>query len=109
MKYIYIDNIKYKVGRNAKDNWKLLDESKPDEYFFHLSSFSSGYVIVETNDLTDKIIYNASLLCKDFTKYRSINNLKVDYCLCSNLTKTDKIGEVVYKKKRDVKQFKLTI
>ena len=109
MKYVYIDDIKYKIGRDAKDNWKLLDDSKPGDYFFHLSSFPSPYVIVETDNLTDEIIYNASLLCKDHTKYKFMNNLKVDYCLCSNLDKTDKIGEVVYKKKRHVKQFKIEL
>ena len=109
MKNIYIDNINYKVGRSAKDNWELLDESKANDFFFHLSSFSSPYVIVETNDLTDEIIYNASVLCKDFTKYRYMNNLKVDYCLCSNVKKTDNVGEIMYKKKRAVKQFKITI
>ena len=44
MKTIECDNITYKIGQNASENWKILDESNKDDVFFHLKSFPSCYV-----------------------------------------------------------------
>ena len=48
MKELFINNIKTLIGSNAKENWKLLEDSKPNNLFFHLSSFPSCYVILQT-------------------------------------------------------------
>ena len=67
--------------------------------FFHLSSYPSCYVILEykDSDLTPFMIQTAAHLCKNGTKYRTLKNVKVDWCRCDNLKKTDKIGEVIFK------------
>jgi len=98
----------YKLGESMTENWKLLDEAKQDAYFFHLSSFPSGYVILETKTPTPtlEILRKAALLCKNGTKYRYLKDIKVDYCLCNNVTKSDKVGEVIFISNRKVKQLK---
>ena len=53
------------------------------------------------------MIYIGALLCKNNTKYRNVPNIKVDYCRCSNLIKGDKVGEVIFKSKRQVTQIKI--
>ena len=96
------------LGQTAKDNWKLLDKSKEHNLFFHLSSFPSGYVILDcTNSYTSEMIIKAAEICKNGTKYRNLKNLKVDYCRCDNLIKGEKIGIVEFKSNRKVKQVKV--
>jgi hypothetical protein len=109
MKEIFINNIKYKIGNNAEENWKILDEANDNHLFFHLSSFPSCYVILEIeNEIKDifeinKIIENTALECKLNTKYKNLKYIKVDYCPISNIIKGEKVGEVYYKSNRKVK------
>lgn len=96
------------LGQTAKENWKLLDEFKENNLFFHLSSFPSGYVILDyTDSYTPEMIIKAAEICKNGTKYRNLKNLKVDYCRCDNLIKGEKIGIVEFKSNRKVKQVKV--
>jgi len=53
------------------------------------------------------MIQTAAQLCKNGTKYRTLKNVKVDWCRCDNLEKTDKtdkVGEVIFKSNRKVQQ-----
>ena len=108
MKVYNIKNITCKLGENAKENWEMLNRVKSYFLFFHLSSFSSGYLIMECEEkpVLD-ILLQAAELCKNGTKYRNLKNIKVDYTPCSNLTLGNQLGEVIYKSKRKVKQLKL--
>lgn len=109
MKQYTIDHIIYKVGANADENWKLLSASKPHHLFFHLSSFPSCYVILECNESIPEvdIIKAVAEQCKKHTKYKNIPNIKVDYTLCENVIKGDKIGQVYFKSNKKVKQVKI--
>ena len=108
MRVFQYNNFICTLGENAKENWELFDISKENDYFFHLSSFPSGYVILEYNGkLTKEMITTSAILCKTHTKYRTLRDVKVDYCPCNNLEKGDKAGEVVFKSNRKVKQVKV--
>ena len=102
-----IDN-KFIIGQNAHDNWNILDISLPKYYFFHLSSFSSCFVILKTEiePNIDDIIMSAKI-CKNNTKYKNYKDIYVDYCICKNVIKTDKIGEIQYKSNKKVKKIKI--
>lgn len=105
MKEIIIDNNLFKIGENAQDNWNILDTVNSTDIFFHLSSFPSCYVILKCNELPDEdMIKIGSGLCKANTKYKNLKNIKVDYCRCDNIEKGDKIGIVVYKSNKKIKQ-----
>ncbi len=105
MKTITIKNFTCKLGETAKENWTLIDLAENEHIFFHLSSFPSGYVILEyEGELTPVMLQIAAQICRESTKYRNILNLKVDYCRCDNLTKGEKVGEVYFKSNRKVKQ-----
>lgn len=96
-----------KVGSNAHENWKLLENAEPHDYFFHLSSFPSCYVILEIrneNSINDDIINQCCALCKENTKFRNLKNIKVDVTLVSNVKKGEKVGEVYYVSNRKVKK-----
>lgn len=104
MKHFTKDSYICKLGQTAKENWKLLDEAKQTYYFFHLSSFPSGYAILEIDDeINESSILWAAEICKMGTKYKNLKNLKVDYCRCDNLIKGCREGEVIFKSLRKVK------
>jgi len=103
-----IVDYKYIIGKNAQDNFKILESADDNYYFFHLTSFPSPFVILVCEDNpTNEEINKAAILCKDNSKYRNLKNLRVDYCQCSNVMKGDKIGEIFFKSIRKVKNVKI--
>lgn len=107
MKVFEFENIKYYIGQTAKENWDILEIAKIENnnyIWFHLNSFKSPYVIMylsitninDNNIINDKynlINYGANL-CKQYSKYKYLKNLKIMYTKVKNLSKTDKLGEV---------------
>ena len=92
-------------GTCAKENWELLDSAKPEHYFFHLSSFPSGYIILQCEDRPrPSVVKHCAKLCQAGTKYKKLRNLKIDYCPCSNVMKGEVVGEAVFKSNRRVSQ-----
>ena len=90
MKTIIFENecnkVTFKIGKNSKENWELLNENK-NYIWFHLSAFPSCYVICCFENPTDEMIQFGAELCKENTKYRNLKNLKVSYTPISNLEK----------------------
>ena len=108
MKTFVFDNFVCRLGQNANENWSLLDNAREHHLFFHLSSFPSGYVIIEyEKEHTSFMIDTAAQICKNGSKYKNCNDVKVDWCRCDNLKKSDKIGEVYFKSNRRVQQVKV--
>jgi len=102
------ENHKITLGENAEENWEIFDTSKSEDYFFHLSSFPSGYVALKNCEvLNNNLILKCAEICKQSTKYRNMKNTKVDYCKFSNLKKGETKGEVIFLSNRKVKQVKV--
>ena len=106
MKEIIIDEISYKIGTNADDNQQLVQSSDPNFYWFHLEKFPSAHVVVSVNELTNEIIFNASSLVKEFSKYK-FKHIGVSYCKINNLVHDKEPGLVFFKSNRQVKRFNL--
>jgi predicted ribosome quality control (RQC) complex YloA/Tae2 family protein len=103
MKTILINNLLCNIGGNAKENWSILSNSNDNDLFFHLTSFSSCYVICETDNIPDiSTIKEIALICKQNTKYKNVPNIRVDYTECKNVMKGDVVGEVIYKSNKKV-------
>jgi hypothetical protein len=87
-------NFEMKIGKTAQDNWNILNESSQTHTILHLNSFSSPYVIINKpiNQLSKSEITVAAQSCKEHSKYKNYQNLKIFYTSISNVTKADKIG-----------------
>jgi predicted ribosome quality control (RQC) complex YloA/Tae2 family protein len=91
----------YTVGKSAQNNWDLLDKAKGTDIWFHLDSFSSPYVILNTENAPNKNdILECAIACKSNSKFKNIPKLKIVYCPINNLTKGDKVGSVIIKSYR---------
>lgn len=111
---IYKD-IKFYIGQNAQENWDLFDESlkiNQDYIWFHLNSFPSPYVIMYSTieelkslnletEMLDILTYGANL-CKENSKYKFLNDLKICYYSLKKLKKGIKIGEIIISGKKNI-------
>jgi len=114
-------NLVFKIGKNAKNNFELIDEADKHDVWFHLKDVSSCHVIAclkniqytindeklpnfydidfDTLDKKDKqqIITQGALLCKQFSKLKSGKNVEVIYTKIENVEKTNVPGSVLTK------------
>lgn len=99
------NEIKYIVGKNAIDNWKIYREAKQIDTIFHLEKFTSPYVIVNfpMNELTKEHIYMAANLCKDNSKYKNVPKLGILYTSISNTKLGNKVGSFVIINRHKIK------
>ena len=112
MKVFEFENIIYYVGQNAKENWEILDKAKLENsqyLWFHLNSFKSPYVILWLSfdklkhlDNINKYINYGANLCKEYSKYKYLKDLKIIYTIVDKLYKTNNIGEVDIKGKYSI-------
>ena len=115
-------NLVYKIGSNAKNNFEIIDQSDPDDMWFHLKDVSSCHVIAclrnirftsrddelpnfydinfDTLDKKEKqqIITQGALLCKQYSKLKSAKNVNVIYTKIEDVYKTDVVGSVLTSK-----------
>jgi predicted ribosome quality control (RQC) complex YloA/Tae2 family protein len=103
--FILADGTIAKLGDNSKENWELLSdkEIKPDYYWFHLSSYPSGHLVLLSDKINIDLLQECYTICKVHSKYKNHRNLKVDCTQIKNLKKTEKQGEVEYKSNKKVK------
>ena len=109
---IYFDKIKttitFYIGKNAQDNFDIIDNANPNDLWFHLADYSSCHVIASMPEDDDEIeidkktlkqiIQTASLLCRKNTqKIENIQNVRVVYTKIENVEKTEKKGCVQFK------------
>ena len=103
MKTKIVNDIVIKLGETDKENWELIDAAQGKYVWVHLKSFPSGHVIIEDENPDKNLLTEAGNFCKEHTKYRKLRHIKVSITLCNNLKKGAKIGEVFFKKNKDVK------
>jgi len=118
------ESILYKIGRNAKNNIEIIEESHPEDIWFHVSEESSCHVIAVMNlehyntihnDVTDPekpylrynfipdelskkqfmhIVKQGAVICKEYSKYKSKKNVEIIYTNVENVIPTSVVGSV---------------
>ena len=102
----YIPSIKetiiYKKGRNAQDNFDLIDASKDNDIWFHIYGESSAHVVACIHDLEislDKkqlrdIVKQGAVICKEQSSCKSHKNVNIVYTKIKNVEKSTPVGTV---------------
>lgn len=103
-----IGDLKYtiNIGSNAKENWDLIDNSYPEDLWFHLDEYPSAHVIVsQQTSNSDEIYYPNQIItigashCKSYSKYgKNLYKAKIVYTQIKNLKKGKEVGEVIISK-----------
>lgn len=99
MKQVINQDTTYWIGRNAQDNWDIINESEQNWIWIHLDKFPSGHVIIckESSIITDEEILYGCDLCRQHSKYKNLNPLSFVYCEVKNLTLGIDVGSVSFK------------
>jgi len=92
------DNITYRLGKNAIENFKLIDDADPDDWWFHLDEHPSGHCIIDSNVINDKMKIFAGNLVKENSKLKNNKNVKIVFTQIKNLVKMKEVGSVLLKK-----------
>lgn len=119
-------NIVYKIGTDAKNNFELIDAANNDDLWFHVKNESSCHVIacfknityttlnddmpncydLDFDDLDKKqkqqIIKQGALLCKQYSRLKSMKNVEIIYTKIENVEKTNIVGSVTTIKNKTI-------
>jgi len=106
MKDCIINEITYKIGKDAKENTELVSSSNPNWYWFHLEKFPSCHLVICAEELTNEMINYAGELVKENSKYK-FKNIGINYCKIDNLLHGKEPGSVYFKSNKQVKKFNL--
>jgi predicted ribosome quality control (RQC) complex YloA/Tae2 family protein len=76
----WIEGYKVLVGRNSKENQKLLSLAKSNDIWMHIRDIPSSHLIIKTDkqNLPLSVIKSASKLCVDFS-IKQAGDYRVDY------------------------------
>lgn len=91
------NEIKFKLGRNAKENFLLIDEAtiiNDNYWWFHLEDHPSGHCVVHTDCMDKQIAQLAGCLVKQYSKLKDYKKVKIIYCQIKNVRKNKTMGEV---------------
>jgi predicted ribosome quality control (RQC) complex YloA/Tae2 family protein len=94
---IYLDSFIVHIGKSAKENWEILEQSEPTDIWFHLDDKSSPYVILEAVanvPVLHDMIIKCAKLCKSYSKDKKSTRSSVIYCPVSNVKKGKAMGSV---------------
>ena len=90
----------FMIGKNAKENSELINDSLLNDLWFHLANFPSAHLIAQINniELSDEeleyVITRGACLLKSCSKQKNINKLEINYTYIRNVELTIPIGSV---------------
>ena len=88
------NNVTYKIGKNARENWQLIENAEDDDLWIHLDKLPSCHVIIEyISDLDLSDIKYGCELCKQYSKYKEHNKIKVAVLKKEYVKKGKTVGE----------------
>ena len=88
------------VGKNAQDNFDLIDQSNPEDIWFHVNDTSSAHVVyVSSHNNLDKkekrhIIKKGAELAKQHSSAKSKKDVTIVYTQIKNVSKMETTGLV---------------
>ena len=90
-------NIEFVIGKNARENFEIIDDAEEHHMWFHIEGQSSGHIIAKIDEDVDKktlryIVKQGAVLCKQVSKYARLINIV--YARIRDVEKTDTIGMV---------------
>ena len=93
-------DITYTIGKNAADNFAIIDLAEPHHIWFHVEGKPSSHIIAavpsDLQTMTDKktilsIVKQGAVLCKQHSTSASDKKVSIMYALVANVQKQDHI------------------
>lgn len=103
-------DIEFKIGKNASDNFDIIESSQANDLWFHIDDHSSCHVVAsmaeDTNYTKKQLLYiikQGAILCKQHSKYKSQKDVSIIYTYIKNITMTDIVGSVITESAKTIK------
>ena len=82
------------IGKNRHHNWQLIDAAADHDLWFHVADGPSSHCILVTNgEKPDrKDLKRVAVLCKQYSKSKSLKNVEINYTAIRNVKKDEKAG-----------------
>jgi len=105
MKQFTINEFVLKIGNNANENDKLLNEANQNDIWFHLENNPSphGILFVQEDVPNSNTIFQCASYIKEYSKQKNLKNVKIIYTQRKFIKKTKTIGTVIVSKKNIIK------
>ena len=92
-------DVEFIVGKNAKENFEVIDYACDHHLWFHVKGCPSPHVIACIDDNIDRkdmryIVKQGAVLCKQHSNYANAKNVEIVYTRVCNVQKTDIMGSV---------------
>ena len=92
--------VEFVIGKNAQDNFNIIDNAEPHHIWFHIEGQSSCHVIAKLEEPLDRknvkyVIKQGAVLCKQHSKQNNQKNVPIVYTNIENVTKSNTTGSVV--------------
>ena len=96
------DNYIYKLGRNATENFKLIDDSYPEDWWFHLEDYPSGHCVISSKkneifECSNEMKESAGNIIKQYSKAKNDKKVKIVFTQIKDVVKTKTLGQVIIK------------
>lgn len=84
-----------KIGKNAKDNFDLIDASDPDDLWFHLKDFPSPHGFLRKDFINKENIRLVAEMIKAKSKQKNDKNIVIEFLPIKFVKKTKLTGTVI--------------
>ncbi|TLD98177.1 DUF814 domain-containing protein [Helicobacter trogontum] len=74
----YIDGVRISVGRNERENIRLLQDSKGDFLWLHICDIPSSHLIIHANKVSNQVLEHAGILLAKLCGIKD-NKIVIDY------------------------------
>ena len=95
MKVLEENGVVYRLGRNALENNRILEDADPGDWWFHVDGHPSGHCIVESLELDEHMAEFAAKMVKDHSCQKNKKRCRVVYCRVKDVQRTKVPGKVV--------------
>ena len=106
---LHQDSFTIIIGRNAKENWKILDQANKEDLWVHLNDYASPHIIIKkvyNYKLKPKDIKLAGMLCKQYSRYKKYTDIEYCYTKVKNVKKGKQVGEVILDIEPNIKKLR---
>jgi len=101
-------DVDFIVGKNAADNFDIIDDATSRDIWFHIENEPSGHIVAKMPEIElnkkqlRQIITQGAVVCKENSKFKSMKNVKIVFTYVENVVKMDIPGSVMLLKSKNI-------
>ena len=101
-------DVDFIVGKNAADNFDIIDDANSRDIWFHIENEPSGHIVAKMPEIElnkkqlRQIITQGAVVCKENSKFKSMKNVKIVFTYVENVVKMDIPGSVMLLKSKNI-------